>query len=57
MIKQISYNHIQNITPSFANVPFKGHVQETLTHTNIGSCMNGYIGKVALKNEDGSTTF
>lgn len=39
------------------SVPFKGCVQETLTHTNIGSCLNGYIGKVSLKNDDGTFSF
>lgn len=50
-------NILQKDLPKSFNLAFKGNVQETLTNTNIGSCMNGYIGKVKVRNEDYSQTF
>lgn len=40
------------------NPQFKGGFRpETLTHTNIGSCMNGYIGKIEVRKGDGGNAF
>lgn len=36
------------------NVSF-GHNVQTLTHTNIGSCLEGYIGKIRVRKADGET--
>lgn len=55
-------NNYKYNTPIYSNrtgfVPsFKGGSVETLTHTNIGSCLEGYIGKVRLRKSDGGETF
>ena len=48
------YNNINTYnTP----VSFKGYSVPTLTHTNIGSCMNGYIGKVRVWKASNSEEF
>lgn len=38
------------------HVKFKQNIPHALTHTNIGSCLEGYIGKVAVrKGREGAT--
>lgn len=53
MINNISYiqtnNNIQPGVVKAKNVAFKGYCPETLKYTNIGSCLEGYIGKVKLR--------
>ena len=34
------------------NISFGQNIQ-TLTHTNIGSCLEGYIGKIRVRKPDG----
>ena len=55
-------NMIQNITNIKTNnnyyycpnnISFKQNYTSTLTHTNIGSCLEGYIGKVQVRCEQG----
>ena len=46
------YKNTATITPSF-----KGNEIQTLTHTNIGSCLEGYIGKIRVRKGDGSENF
>jgi len=41
---------LNQTTPSFKGI-------NTLTHTNIGSCMNGFIGKVRVRNAGGQEEF
>lgn len=46
------------ITPAYikqdrSEPTFKGNGIETLTHTNIGSCLEGYIGKIKVRRADG----
>lgn len=36
------------------NISFGQNIQ-TLTHTNIGSCLEGYIGKIRVRKPDGET--
>lgn len=36
---------------------FKGHGTETLTHTNIGSCLEGYIGKIRVRKACGEESY
>ena len=56
MIKNISYINNYNNLPTkkikHKEITFKGGIQ-TLTHTNIGSCLEGYIGKVRVRKKDG----
>ncbi len=43
---------------TFSSVPtFKGNGIQTLTHTNIGSCLEGYIGKIRVRKGDGSENY
>lgn len=51
MINNISYPKLQNhkVNTGNAKIHFTGNFVQTLTHTNIGSCMDGYIGKVRLR--------
>ena len=56
MINNISYikytiSH-NNAANSSQNISFKGGIP-TLTHTNIGSCLEGYIGKIRVRKVDG----
>ena len=37
------------------NISVKHHCTSTLTHTNIGSCLEGYIGKVQVRCEQGGS--
>ena len=47
----INYSQIQSTTNlHYKNsVSFKQNIPHALTHTNIGSCLEGYIGKVAVR--------
>ena len=47
----INYSQIQstNSLHSKNSVSFKQNIPHALTHTNIGSCLEGYIGKVAVR--------
>lgn len=47
----INYSQIQstNSLHSKNSVYFKQNIPHALTHTNIGSCLEGYIGKVAVR--------
>ena len=47
------YNNKNFSAPSFKSV----NCVETLTHTNIGSCMEGYIGKVRVRKAGGGESF
>ena len=38
------------------NVSFKHNIPDSLTHTNIGSCLEGYVGKVLVRKDGGNTT-
>lgn len=52
MINNISYLQQNNFSSNKVksnNVTFKGYCPETLKYTNIGSCLEGYIGKVRLR--------
>ena len=53
-----NFSHIQP-TKSFEktnHVNFKQNIPHALTYTNIGSCLEGYIGKVAVrKGREGAT--
>ena len=53
MINNISYltGIIQNLHQR-KNISFGQNIQ-TLTHTNIGSCLEGYIGKIRVRKTDG----
>ncbi len=50
MINKISYNP-QILQPNTLNFrqSFKGNPVQTLKYTNIGSCLEGYIGKVRVR--------
>lgn len=61
MIKEIN-NNKQNFSVLFRNksnsvVTFKGNPIPTLTHTNIGSCLDGYIGKIRVRTHEGKEAF
>lgn len=53
MINNISYITYtpRAFTPN-KNISFKGNIP-TLTHTNIGSCLEGYIGKIRVRKDKG----
>ncbi len=37
---------------NISNPTFKHNIPNALTHTNIGSCLEGYIGKVSVRKND-----
>lgn len=59
MINSIHYNpQIYCRKPTSKAPNFTGHWGvETLTHTNIGSCLEGYIGKIYVRKADNSPGF
>lgn len=54
----INYSQIQstNSLHSKNSVYFKQNIPHALTHTNIGSCLEGYIGKVAVRKGNENVT-
>ena len=58
MINSIQYNPQIYYKPAVKTPNFTGHWGvETLTHTNIGSCIEGYIGKIYVRKADNSPGF
>ena len=56
MITNISYiqpTNFQYSSPVKHNKISFGHNIPTLTHTNIGSCAEGYIGKIRVRKDNG----
>ena len=54
MINKISYNpQILQPNPLNFRQSFKGNPVQTLKYTNIGSCLEGYIGKIRVRKPDG----
>lgn len=49
MITKINPYQTLPQTYSFNRISFKQNIPQTLTHTNIGSCLEGYIGKVRVR--------
>ena len=51
MIQNIVF-YSNNITSPKSSISFRQNIPQTLTHTNIGSCLEGYIGKVRVRQGD-----
>lgn len=49
MIQNISTSLPQQAYYSGHNISFRQNPIQTLTHTNIGSCLEGYIGKIQVR--------
>lgn len=58
MIQNVSLNNIKpNSYCTPVGVSFKQNPVQTLTHTNIGSCLEGFIGKVCVRNSKNENVF